>query len=538
MEKALMSTHFSVPSMLLLLLSLCFCSISLAATDPVHDTFLQCFTKNSAGNISSLLSTNNPTYTTVLQSRIKNLRFTAPTTRKPVFIVSPLNESDVQAAVVCAKNTSLQLKIRSGGHDYEGISYVSDVPFILLDMYGLRAVNVDIPTETAWVQAGATIGELYYNIQAKSKVHAFPAGVCPTVGIGGHITGGGYGIMLRKYGLTVDNVVDAQIVDVKGRILDRKAMGEDLFWAIRGGGGASFGVILSYKLKLVRVPELVTVFRVERTLAENATNIVHQWQYAASKIDNDLFIRLLLQPSSLGKGQLTLKATFIGLFLGSADRTMSVMNTGFPELGLKKEDCKEMSWAKSVAFWANFENTTSVDVLLNRTSDTVKFLKRKSDYIQNPISKDGLEWIWKKMIELGKVGLVFNQYGGKMNEIPETETPFPHRAGNIIKVQYSVSWNEGGIESEKNFMNLIRMLYSHMTPFVAKNPRTAFLNYRDLDIGVNHHGNNSFEEAKAYGVMYFKGNFDRLVKVKTAVDPDNFFRNEQSIPTLPSNGKI
>uniref|UniRef100_A0A1J3DKP6 Reticuline oxidase-like protein n=1 Tax=Noccaea caerulescens TaxID=107243 RepID=A0A1J3DKP6_NOCCA len=76
-----------------------------------------------------------------------------------------------------------------------------------------------------------------------------------------------------------------------------------------------------------------------------------------------------------------------------------------------------------------------------------------------------------------------------------------------------------------------------MTGFVSKNPRNAYLNYRDVDIGVNDHGPNSYKEGEVYGRKYFGNNFDRLVKVKTAVDPDNFFRNEQSIPTLPSKAE-
>ncbi|CAF2071036.1 unnamed protein product [Brassica napus] len=100
----------------------------------------------------------------------------------------------------------------------------------------------------AWVQAGATLGELYTKISEASKPLAFPAGVCPTLGAGGHISGGGYGNLMRKYGISVDHVVDAQLVDVNGKILNRASMGEDLFWAIRGGGCASFGVILSWTI--------------------------------------------------------------------------------------------------------------------------------------------------------------------------------------------------------------------------------------------------------------------------------------------------
>ena len=121
-----------------------------------------------------------------------------------------------------------------------------------------------------------------------------------------------------------------------------------------------------------------------------------------------------------------------------------------------------------------------------------------------------------------------------MCKIFETEIPFPHRAGNLYKIQHLVYWEEEGEDIAKRHINWIRKLYSYMVPFVSKNPRAAYINYRDLDIGMNDKNgrNTSYDEASVWGVKYFKGNFKRLVSVKTKIDPSNFFKNEQSIPSL------
>ncbi|KAJ6980425.1 berberine bridge enzyme-like 17 [Populus alba x Populus x berolinensis] len=367
-------------------------------------------------------------------------------------------------------------------------------------MFNLRSIDIDLASETAWVQAGATLGEIYYNIANRSNVHAFPAGVCPTVGAGGHISGGGYGTLMRKYGLSVDNVIDAKVVDVNGNILDRQTMGEDLFWAIRGGGGASFGVILSWKINLVRVPAKVTVFKVDRTLEEGATDIFYQWQQVSTELDKELFIRAMPQVANGSvEGTKTIRISFYGLFLGQSGALISMMNKRFPKLGLQQSDCIEMRWIESTLFWFDLPNGTSIDVLLNRPRGAQSFYKNKSDYVNHIVPKEALERIWK-------------------------------RAGYLFKLQYSINWSEEGTEATDRYISLIREMHDAMAPYVTKFPREAFQNYRDLDIGSSPSNRTNFEEAKEYGLKYFKGNFLRLVKVKGMVDPDNFFKHEQSIP--------
>ncbi|KAL2343715.1 hypothetical protein Fmac_005000 [Flemingia macrophylla] len=525
-------------SAILPLVSIFLVQVLMAASDSVEDTFLKCLTLHSDPSIPISAVTyfpNSPSYPSILEAYIRNLRFSSPTTPKPSFIVAPTHVSHIQASIICCQSFNLELRIRSGGHDYDGLSYVSEAPFVVLDMFMLRSVVVNLEDVTVTVDSGSTVGELYHGIARRTKVHAFPAGVCPSVGVGGHFSGGGYGNLMRRFGLSVDHVLDAVVVDAQGKVLDRESMGEDLFWAIRGGGGASFGVIVSWKVKLVPVPQVVTVFRVLKTLEEGATDIVHHWQHVADNIHDGLFIRVVVSPVKR-KGQKTIRAKLNALFLGSAQELLDVMAERFPQLGLVAEQCIEMSWIDSVLFWYNYPVGTSVDVLLQRHASPEKFLKRKSDYVQQPISKPALEGIWKKMMELEKPVLTFNPYGGKMGEISDVETPFPHRAGNIFKIQYSVSWKEDGEDVANRYLDLIRKMYDYMTPYVSKSPRSSYLNYRDVDIGVNRPGNATYAEASVWGEKYFKRNFDRLVEVKTRVDPNNFFRYEQSIPSLVASG--
>ncbi|CAH1419440.1 unnamed protein product [Lactuca virosa] len=473
----------------------------------IQQTFDQCLSTIQVPD--TFFTPNNPNFTTLLNSTAQNLRCLTPSYPKPQAIFTPLNEYDIQTAVICAKKLGIHLRFRSGGHDYEGISFTSamDPPFVMIDMSKMRDVNVDLDDNSVWVEAGATVGELYYRVAEKSSMHGIAAGLCTSLGVGGHITGGAYGSMMRKYGLGVDNALDAKIVNANGKILDRVSMGEDVFWAISGGGGGNYGVILSWKLKLVPVPAIVTVFDVQKTLEQGTT-------------------------------KRTISTTYNALFLGGVDRLLDIMNSSFPELGLKKTDCSEMSWLESVMFIAGYPTTVPTTFLLTGKPAFLNYFKAKSDFVKHPIPETGLEGIWKRLLKEENPLMIWNPYGGLMGRISESSTPFPHRNGVLFKIQYVNIWSVPEKEAMKKHYKWIRKFYKYMGQYVSMDPREAYVNYRDLDLGMNDKNgdNTSFEKASSWGRRYFKDNFMRLVKAKTEFDPDNFFRHEQSIPVLPGKG--
>ncbi|XP_002863582.2 berberine bridge enzyme-like 25 [Arabidopsis lyrata subsp. lyrata] len=525
-----------------LALYISFVTITPASSTSLQDDFIKCLHKNT--NVRFPLDKtfftperNSSIFTEVFESTAQNQRLLTKAMPKPGFIFRPIHESHVQASVICSKKLGIHFRVRSGGHDYEGVSYVSRIekPFVLIDLSKLRQINIDIEDNSAWVQAGATIGELYYRIAEKSKIHGFPAGVYPSLGIGGHITGGAYGSLMRKYGLAADNVLDAKIVDANGKLLDRAAMGEDLFWAIRGGSGGSFGIILSWKIKLVPVPETITVFTVTKTLKQDVSfKILFKWQQVADKLVEELFLRVFFTVVG-NKANKTVSMAYIGQFLGEKGTLMEVMEKDFPELGLTQKDCIEMNWIKSIIYSSGFPTSSPppIEILLQAKSPLGKvYFKAKSDFAKELIPVLGLKGMFKKLLEEDAALVIWTPYGGKMNKISESEIPFPHRNGTNFMIQYYRSWSDS--EESNKRIKWIRELYSYMTPYVSSNPRQAYVNYRDLDLGQNKNNSKSnFLEAKRWGAKYFKDNFKRLVRIKTKVDPDNFFRHEQSIPTLP-----
>jgi FAD/FMN-containing dehydrogenase len=180
---------------------------------------------------------------------IHNSRFD----RRPTIVVRAADAADVARTVAFAAETGLELAVRSGGHSVAGHSTTEGG--IVLDLSPMKALLIDAEARLAWAQPGLTAGDV--TTAAAAHGLAVPFGDTASVGIGGITTGGGIGFLTRKHGMTIDNLVGAEVVTADGRILTVDEHHEpDLFWAIRGGGG-NVGIVTRFVYRLVEVDTVV-----------------------------------------------------------------------------------------------------------------------------------------------------------------------------------------------------------------------------------------------------------------------------------------
>ncbi|CAO2189687.1 unnamed protein product [Urochloa humidicola] len=504
----------------------------------------------AAAGVRNVTARDTPSYDAALRTSIQNLRFTGASTPKPAAVIVPASLRELRASVRCSRAAGLVVRLRSGGHSYEGLSYTTSdrSSFAVIDLAALDRVIVDAGTATAWVQSGATLGQVYHAVASSSPSLAFSAGSCPTVGSGGHIAGGGFGLISRKYGLAGDNVIDAVLVDAAGRVLDRAAMGEDVFWAIRGGGGGGWGAVYAWRIQLSPVPERVTAFVANRPgSVEAVARLVSTWQHVAPWLPDEFYVSAFVGAGLPELNRTGISVTFKGLYLGPSHEAVEILAARFPEIGLSEMNLREMSWIESVVFFSGLPDGSSVSDLTDRVLHKKNYFKAKSDYVRRPMEVEQLIRAVELLSGQPKAYVIFDPYGGAMDRFGPGDLPFPHRKGNIHGIQHMIEWTADEDGHKDEYMDWLRRFYDFMGACVPKNPRTAYINYMDLDLGTNKwsdHRSNSISNspnpevkaARVWGERYFLGNYDRLVRAKTMIDPDNVFRNAQSIPPLGGPG--
>lgn len=203
--------------------------------------------------------------------------------KKPGMIVKCRSKHDIAAAIQFAREHDMEVSIRSGGHNGAGLGLCDDG--LAIDLSLMKDIQVDTSMKTARIEAGCTLGEI------DQKTHeyglALPSGIISTTGIGGITLGGGLGYLSRKFGLTIDNMLEAEVILADGSIVTaNRKENPDLFWALRGGGG-NFGVVSSF---LFQLHEIHTVYGgpmfwpIEK--AKEAMKFYRELMFSA---DNDLY---------------------------------------------------------------------------------------------------------------------------------------------------------------------------------------------------------------------------------------------------------
>lgn len=210
---------------------------------------------------------------------ISNTRFG----HMPATIAYCANTDHVVYCVQHCKKNGIPFRVRSGGHQHEGMCSANNV--IIIDVSEMNQLpKFDEHTETLWIPAGKQLGQVYDELAKKGKT--IPGGGCQSVNVGGLTQGGGWGVSVRKYGLTCDSVTDIEIVIAPGTKVIANADNEysDLFWALKGGGGGNFGVVTRFKFNLVSILPVTTNFRLIWENPDDIKDVITKWAELHAKI--------------------------------------------------------------------------------------------------------------------------------------------------------------------------------------------------------------------------------------------------------------
>ena len=420
--------------------------------------------------------------------------------RRPAVIVRVADATDVSRVVSRARETGLELAVRSGGHSNAGHG-VSEGG-IVLDLSGMRALHIDAERRTAWTQTGLTTGE--YTTAAGAYGLATGFGDTGSVGIGGLTLGGGVGYLVRKYGLTIDDLLAADIVTADSQLLRVDAETHpDLFWAIRGGGG-NFGVVTRFQfrlhaldtivggmLMLPATPGVIASFIAEAEAAPEELSTIANvmpappMPFVPAEHHGRLVIMALMCYAGASEAGERALAPFRALATPIADMVRPMR---YPEIYPPEDDSYHPTAVGRTMF---------VDAIDRDAAETIVEHLQASDATM-------------RVAQLRVLG-------GAMARVPADATAFAHRERRIM---VNVAAFYDGPEDRA-----VREAW--VSDFEAA------LRQGDSGAYVNFLGDEGEARVRA---AYPGSTWDRLRAIKARYDPTNLFRLNQNIP--PANGDV
>jgi len=418
--------------------------------------------------------------------------------KRPAMIVRCAGAADVRTAVDFARERGLPLAVRGGGHNIAGSALVNDG--LVIDLSGMRSVQVAPHKGRAWVEGGALLRDVDHETQAYGL--ATPLGINSTTGVGGLTLGGGFGWLTRKYGLAVDNLMAADIVTASGERLhiDRDHHA-DLFWAIRGGGG-NFGVVTTFEFALHPVGPMVSAGLIVFPFAE-ARSLLRSYRDYVEALDENISVWAVLRgapplpflPESVhGTGIVALAFFSPQPPEQVQDALATVRGFGSP-IGEHVGAVPYAAWQQAfdpllVPPARNYWKSHNFNTLSDAAIDVVVDYAGRLPSTQSEIF----------------LGLI----GGAANTRPPDETAYPHRAA-LYAMNVHTRWDTPAEDAA--CLAWAREFFKAAAPHAAGGVYINFLNEDEVD-----------RIAEAYGP-----NYDRLRQIKAQYDPNNVFRTNQNI---------
>lgn len=424
--------------------------------------------------------------------------------KKPAFIVRAISTLDVVKAVQFANQHQLQLSVRSAGHNIAGRGLQNET--MLIDLSQMRDVKVDPVKKIATVQPGATLHDIDHQTLAFGL--ALPMGINSTTGISGLTLGGGFGWLSRKLGMTIDSLLSAEVVTVKGeQILCDDKHHPDLFWAIKGGGG-NFGIVTTFTFKLHPIKTQVlsgpVVFDIN-----DAPAVLKKYHQLCQKINNDLIIWALLREappfpfldkSHHGKHVLILVFIYFGDTENEGNIIHQILSLGNPiGHGIQPNSFE--------AFQQIFDPFLTPGA--RNYWKTHNFKEIPEDLINILVS-------YGKNLPSSQSEVFIAQMGGLTNTIAKADSAYPHRDVNYV-MNVHVRWNDKN--DDKKCIDSARQFYQSTLPFATGGAYVNFVSEGD-DSVKNIYGANAV----------------KLAKIKAKYDPNNVLRGNMNI--APHNDKI
>jgi FAD/FMN-containing dehydrogenase len=419
--------------------------------------------------------------------------------RHPAAIVRAAGAADVMRAVQLAREHHLVLAVRGGGHNIAG-NAVCDGG-LMIDLSPMRSVRVDPFARTARVEPGVTLAELDQEAQAFGL--ATPLGINSTTGVAGLTLGGGFGWLSRRLGLTVDNLLSADVVLAKGALVRASANeNEDLFWAIRGGGG-NFGVVTSFELRLHPVgPEVLAGLVVHPF--SGAKELLQAYRRAVASAPDDLTCWVVMRkapplpflpPEVHGKEVVVLALCYAG---DPAKGEAAVA----PIRALGKPIAEHVGRMPFVAWQQAF------DPLL--TPGRRNYWK-SHDFVEIPDPAIDLLVAAVGRLPSPECEIFIGHLGGAVNRVPASATAYPHRDVNFV-MNVHTRWADAAQDAA--CIGWARDLFDRMAPHATGG---VYVNFMPGD------------EAQRVSRGAYGPNYERLARLKAQYDPENLFRQNQNI---------